>query len=368
LAAVLNLRIETLEQSRDTSQEEELVQTRHLRKCLRSSATVVSTASTIRGERQEDVRSLNAGSDFDDCLPESPIDRMNDWFAASRIQEERQGGAQLFDSRSTAPLAGVASESDSDGDLEADMTRALFKAGTEKLAAADYQHAERLLRNCNSRLSSTSSPAKPIRTSKQVELKLEVLDGLGKVYIKQQNWEQAQIVVTEKLSLSRSHSKGDESVTETLMDVLSLANVLVERKSYPEASLQARRALRGYKKLGRGGEHGTEQALKMLTRICTAEGNTDELEAYALLLAEVQSAQLLGASQHDIQRKVEPSSKPSSSSSRAVGSTENSEPKVGAQENIPPPPGPSAPRVGSVSSDSGSSLNTNEDSSTFSHE
>jgi len=34
-------------------------------------------------------------------------------------------------------------------------------------------------------------------------------------------------------------------------------------------------------------------------KICTAEGNTDELEAYALLLAEVQSAQLTGSSQHE---------------------------------------------------------------------
>jgi len=73
----------------------------------------------------------------------------------------------------------------------------------------------------------------------------------------------------------------------------------LKRKSYSEASLQARRALKGTRNWA-GKENMALTSITDADKDLHAEGNTDELEAYALLLAEVQSAQLTGSSQHEI--------------------------------------------------------------------
>lgn len=70
-----------------------------------------------------------------------------------------------------------------------------------------------------------------------------------------------------------------------LGDTLRLTELLVNNKEYVEAHLQARRSLRGFKKLGESGFSGYERSLQLLIRLCKDDGKLDEEEGYAALLA-----------------------------------------------------------------------------------
>jgi hypothetical protein len=59
-----------------------------------------------------------------------------------------------------------------------------------------------------------------------------------------------------------------------------------------EAELQARRALRGYKKLGVGGQTGLQETLDLLIVICEAKGNSDDAEAYSAYKRLLRSSSL----------------------------------------------------------------------------
>jgi hypothetical protein len=70
-----------------------------------------------------------------------------------------------------------------------------------------------------------------------------------------------------------------------LRDTLNLAELMMKNREYVEAHLQARRSLRGFRKLGKHGNGGYEECLEFLIRICKTEGKIDEEEAYTALLA-----------------------------------------------------------------------------------
>jgi hypothetical protein len=174
---------------------------------------------------------------------------MMQWIASNTIDEENSvTNSQLYLSQAPGSPMDFVNDSDSDGDLEGEITGALFRSGEEKFAAKDYQSAERLLKSCYSRLSLVSSPSVPASRSKDTVSKLKVLKALHKLYIRQKRWEQAQIVVTERISLAQLSETGGNTA-EVFEDVLWLAKILIERQIYGEAHLQARRAFKGFKKL-----------------------------------------------------------------------------------------------------------------------
>jgi len=356
IATYLNPRIQALELRKDASQASELDHARHLRECVRSSASIISSTSTIMGGGGGDSSSLIADSDFGDCFPEPPSEHMMRWITSSTIHEDNLDTTQLSDYQIPGSAADFTNDSDSDGDLEADMTSALFRSGNEKLAAQDYQSAERLLKSCSSRLSLGSSPLVSPSSSKNAVSKLEVLNALCQLYLKQRNWEQAQIILTERISLAHSSGKGGNT-TETLGDVLLLANILMQNHKYSDAHLQTRRAFTGYKRLGMEGRHGAEQALKMLIKICTAEGKPDELEAYELLLTELLQS---SSSQQTFQQTEELSLQSSSLSPEVVGPAENREAKLNIakqeQEHVPSSSGGAVKKIGEASSEAISSM------------
>ncbi|KAF2657920.1 hypothetical protein K491DRAFT_308034 [Lophiostoma macrostomum CBS 122681] len=91
---------------------------------------------------------------------------------------------------------------------------------------------------------------------------------------------------------------GKSSVTERLVgkqygqylwDIMKLIKIMMQNQEYVEAHLQGRRALRGFKRLGKAGLPGYVDCIDILIAICRQEGKVDEAEGY-IILRESQSA------------------------------------------------------------------------------
>jgi len=252
---------------------------------VRSSASIVSSASTVLYDEVGERASVVADSDFGDCFPKEYSEPMQRWIAANKISEEPD-----IDNSSTSGLPverDGSDESDSDVELETEMTKALLDAGRNKYFMKDFVEAERLLKSCTSRFIQASRSANPSSRKRAITFRLTVLDILLEVYRDQSKVAEMQDVLSTKIAL-RQGLHGDKFSVETANDILALARILVERDAVSEAHLQARRALRSFKKLGTGGQAGVHEALDLLIQICEIESNKDELEAYKayrLLLA-----------------------------------------------------------------------------------
>lgn len=272
IANYLNPYIQRLELTTDIPQVLELDYARNLRECVRSSASVVSSASTILAGDVEDEGSVVADSDFGNCFPELSTVSIQGWIDANTIVEE----ANIADA---APEY-LAANSDSDGDLDTEMTEALLNQGWVKCITKEYADAERLLKSCDSRLSKASRSTVPSSRRKMTTLRLKALDLLIHIYRNQEKMDEVRAILTIKIAL-RQDLDGDSVAIETLSDILSLAKILwFHKRALSEAQLQARRALRGYKKLGVEGQTGLRETLRLLIDISEAEGNSDDTEAY----------------------------------------------------------------------------------------
>jgi len=272
IANYLNPYIQRLESTTDLPQILELDYAKTLRECVRSSASIVSSASTVLVGDVEDRVSLVADSDFGSCFPDKPIEPIQQWINANMIAEEPD--------IATGATEDVAENSDSDGDLDTEMSEVLLNEGREKYLAKDYIDAERLLKSCDSRLSQASKSAAPSSRRKMTTLRLTVLDLLIHVYRDQERMDEVRAILTIKIAV-RQDLQGDGNAIETLSDILSLARILwFHKRAFSEAQLQARRALRGFKKLGENGQTGLRETLDLLIDISETEGNSDDAEAY----------------------------------------------------------------------------------------
>jgi len=292
----LNITIQNKERALDQGDGLELEHARRLRNCISSSASIVSSASSARGEAIGDVASVVADSDFGDCLPRKPSELTLRWIYDNPDTEESGEGTKVVDNLSQ-DYSGIAADTnadtdeeiDSDDELEAEMTMELFNLHKEKVAANNFESAERLLPSCRSRLFLASESLALPSKRKQPVSKLDLLNAQLEVYTKQKKWSEAQVIATERISLRQQ--SGESKNSEVLLaDILTLTDILFQRESYVEAQLQARRALRGYRKLGPSGAEGTERTLTVLIKICSAMENMDELEAYRSLLTEILKA------------------------------------------------------------------------------
>lgn len=276
-----------------TSKHEELVVLANLRNCVQSAASVVSSASTSLGIDHSEHFSVTYGSEFEDCFPSQPSPTMLRWISSNtvyefsenqdaetnRVEEKNVFGKPI----NTSDVTDELHNSDSDSDLEHEIVQALAHRGKEKLASGDTRGAERLFRNCLSRIPSSGPVSSLLRSSRT-----EVIGILVEIYQKQEKWAEAQTLLIQKMALgSRGTSVADE---EGLFDMLTLVEVLLRREAYSESLLYGRRALKGYRKLGRAGHHGVERALELLVETCHADGNADDEEAYSIVLAKHLSA------------------------------------------------------------------------------
>jgi len=287
IALDLHLRIQNLQDAvTNTNNEDHIDAVKNLRACVHTAATIVSSVSTILTADQGYQASVTYDSDFGDCFPSEPSESMLRWISSNTVCEsaedtEDKATTEMYHSGEWN-LAGLGADnadhqSDSDSDLEVAIIASLLKHGKEKLTSKNFNAAERLFRNCLSRLSTTqASPEDSVR-------RLEVMELLLETYSQQEKWEEARAILVDKLSISGLRPHKDHLV---LSDMSTLVEILQRQGNYVEAHLYGRRVLKGYRRLGAQGAGGVEKALVMLVQICHDDGKVEEEDAYASMLSD----------------------------------------------------------------------------------
>lgn len=284
ISKILNDRIDILQQQTDSGGLKEIEEATNLRNCVQSAASVYGSASTTLGV---------AASDYGDCFPPEREHDTKQWVERNMIQEED-----------------TQDSSSEDEDFESDLTCSLFISATEKWKAQDLDGAERDLRICHSRLSVSFPNASGLGTSNNsVVTKIGVLDALFTLYKSQENWQEAQNMAAERLAFRKDSTEAKYS-QEMSSDIFDLAEVMFKQKSYVEAQTQARRALRGYTKLGVDGKDGVEKSLDLLIQICADGDDHENLHTYtahrSIVLSRKDSAAALGLNIDNIPTAFDP--------------------------------------------------------------
>jgi hypothetical protein len=234
--------------------------------------------------------SIAHGSEFGDLFPSEPGETMLRWISSNTVYEfeeepTAESSSRQYNVRSDYPHPVEGSpepeQSDSDTDLEMEIVQALLKRGKEKFQAKDFEAAERLFRNCLTRICSNLSMVSLHHIPRS---KTEIMTLLLDVYLAEEKWDEAQSLLLEKIGVGSRDKSSDNG--PVLKDILTLIDVLIHKSSYAEAHLYGRRALKGYRKMGLEGVPGVESSLQALMRICHVNGNYDEEDAYAEILSD----------------------------------------------------------------------------------
>jgi hypothetical protein len=280
-------------QSRDSTGNDqngyELTSMSNLRECVKSAATVVSSASSTLTVGTSYKTPVKHGSEFGDVFFKDENEPMLRWMSSNTVYEFDE--MTPFADPSEASTGDVPTEyqSDSDSDIENEMIRTLFNNAKRLKNDGDLTGAERKFRNCLTRLSTNTSSVSlaSLRSASASGVsKAELLQLLTDIYCLLESWSKAKTTMVEKLSVTeRQVGKKNELY---LWDTMKLAEVMMKNEEYVEAHLQGRRSLRGFKRLGEPGYKGYEECLTLLVLLSNKEGKIDEEEAYADLLGSHQ--------------------------------------------------------------------------------
>jgi hypothetical protein len=258
----------------------------NLRNCLRSAASIVSSASTAIGRDIGTGQSTIYGSDFGDVFPPQPSDLMLSWIESNRVDESDEitnsGTARSSTHVSSVkdPEAQVDWDSDEEHDIE--LAKMILKQGKAKILAGDFEGAERYLENCRGRLIDMQDL--PRFGSIIPDLLLDTLSHLITTSREQQKWDDADKLLRQKITLISRHSSRDLS---SISDMLALAEVLLEKKEITESLLYARKAYRSSKKQGATRINNCKRALNLLVKVCVLSDKQIEADAYGALLDDL---------------------------------------------------------------------------------
>ncbi|KAF2671956.1 hypothetical protein BT63DRAFT_184472 [Microthyrium microscopicum] len=179
------------EDTDQSSSQEQAEVIKNMRNCLRSAATVVSSASTVYVRRPGKDYETVYGSDFGDVFPPEPSDIMLDWIETNKIAENEQDSpentplaAATLESHST--LLAPAGEWDSDEEEELEFIQALYQQALSKLDSDQSVEAESYLQNCLQRLSQEQWP-QGIPASLN-SLRIDTMSALISIFIAQKKW------------------------------------------------------------------------------------------------------------------------------------------------------------------------------------
>lgn len=293
VALDINGRIAGLQNAIDSRTSDfDLTSLQNLRNCVKSTASIVSSASSTLSVDHSDRMSVAYQSDFGDCFPPEPEETMRRWISSNTVYEfeEEMGTASSISGPNDPFGKGLelaesgreSDQSDSDGELEAEIIQSLLRRGKDKLASQEYEAAERHFRNCLSRVPSNGSTASLHRL---LGSKSEIMALLLTTYRLQEKWDEAHSLLTEKIALeSRNSSKNSHGV---LADTLVLVEVLFKKSAFAEALLYGRRALKSYRRMGPDGTEGVQSSLRLLCQVCKASGNHDQEDAYNAILSDI---------------------------------------------------------------------------------
>lgn len=263
----------------------------NLRNCVKSAASIVSSASSMQSVDRSNRTSVAHESDFGDCFPPEPAEVMRRWISSNTVYEfhEKRASASSLSGPNAASRKSLdlfeksrdSDQSDSDGELEVEIIQSLLNRGKDKLASQEFETAERNFRNCLTRSANIST----VSLHRLLGSKTEIMDLLLITYRHQEKWDEARSLLMEKLALEpRGSSKANRDV---LADTLILVEVLFKKNAYAEALLYGRRALKGYRKMGPHGTLGVQNSLELLCQVCQAAGNHDEEDAYSAILSDL---------------------------------------------------------------------------------
>ncbi|KAH9210040.1 hypothetical protein DL95DRAFT_466226 [Leptodontidium sp. 2 PMI_412] len=115
-------------------------------------------------------------SDFGDCFPREPNEAMNKWLSSNTVYEFGEGDEneqQYGNSGGTSQPANNLDGSDSDSELDAELSQALFKRGVEKLTREDLEGAESLLRKSLAR-----APGSDLESRRQILTSIHSIEGI----------------------------------------------------------------------------------------------------------------------------------------------------------------------------------------------
>ncbi|KAK3675088.1 RAM signaling network component [Recurvomyces mirabilis] len=278
--------------------------------CVRSAASIVSSASTV-STLENDDDDATAGveqdvrSDFGGYYAQAEM--MNRWEVAS--------DRHAFDDRATwrrpESIADVltlhgdsAGESDSDDDLDGEMAMLSFRAAQELLAAGDRDAGERKLQECLSRLALSPRSPRHGAAARNVDgqaLELQILTMLYDVYFESSRWQDAQTTLMRKMHL-QERLPPQSQLMSLSVDTLKLAELLHKQTKYSEAVLQARRALKGFRKQ-KDVAHSV-LCLDLLVVVCESEGKNDDAGAYMDLRAHILTSSVQDATLQSPEEKI----------------------------------------------------------------
>ncbi|KAF2159529.1 hypothetical protein M409DRAFT_30004 [Zasmidium cellare ATCC 36951] len=247
------------------------------RDCVQSAASIISS-STITGQQDDDARSVVADSNYGDCFPAEQIPAIDRYMRSDTVHgfEEmtpRAAPQSVIDVPTWSDESEGSSESESD--VEIDLVDSLLEEGKQEAAVGDFKAAKESFSNCLKRLPAVDSTRKH-----DVAKRLDVLSCLLDAYKTEQNWLEAQKVLTQRIELRKHLLRTDDA--DYAHDVYLLACVMHESHDRVEAQLHARRAWARFKRLKQ--ENGVRRCLLLLIAISTADNNVGDVKAYTVTL------------------------------------------------------------------------------------
>ncbi|KAH6716651.1 hypothetical protein BKA61DRAFT_718097 [Leptodontidium sp. MPI-SDFR-AT-0119] len=264
----------------------EMESLKHLRNTIQLAATVVSSTSTIMGVDLDQEGS----SDFGDCFPREPNEAMNKWLSSNTVYEFGEGDEneqQYGNSGGTSQPANNLDGSDSDSELDAELSQALFKRGVEKLTREDLEGAESLLRKSLAR-----APGSDLESRRQILTSIHV------ACRGQNNYNECRAVLLEILSFhpNNTHTANIEGI--------------------PELG-------------GPDGDARIKKSLRLLIMVCQDEGNHVEEEAFTAILSDFRAKMVADPSA--LVEETQASPKPTSLLAPAVSQLASGDPERPAQ-------------------------------------
>ncbi|KAK5682779.1 GTP-binding protein Rho1 [Elasticomyces elasticus] len=255
-----------------------------LRECVKSAASIVSSASTILAP--ETGEAADVLSDFGDCFPEQS-EMLSRWVQSAALQEEYDDRATLRPPESVADLAMIGDSGgeseDSDVDLESEITMLIYENAKKKSTSGDRSAAERMIQKCLSRLTGAGGRDRSIRHADGQPLEIHVLTSLYVLYTEDSRWLDAQGMLVKRMQLQeRMTPQNPSSVTS---DTFDLAQLLFRQGKNAESELHARRALKEFRK--HSDVRSAAKCVDLITEICEKEGREDDGEAYKELKVRI---------------------------------------------------------------------------------
>lgn len=266
--------------SRDDIEENERI-SRNLHQFVRAAESFHSSASTVASDRS----TVWGGSILGDPLTQDQMSSIENWIPPPSIVEEDEQNEEIASSTGrSAPVSNNRSsimdmditsvhedlhDSDSDSDIEKDLTRKFQELAVAKLEERDYEKAEQFFQKVLDR-SATEEESPQNLTVVKVKL--------AYAYCFQGRWEEAEAII---VPIAMGKQKVDISAFHGLH---TLALLHYGKNGLETAEKYCKRALMGKKKI-LGKDHASYfESINLLSRIYLAKGDQAESEVYRSFL------------------------------------------------------------------------------------